>query len=171
MNEIIGQHALLLESGDRKTAEQHARYFFSRNELVRYDSLQIDANAIINATDPQFFKKIEEGLEGNRQAINNLVQELQAEGAADPQTWPTLQQGYASKLLHTAVHLLDGFFGADSALYNLVDNSHQVTDTLLKRITATPEKYWLVPVTGTSGEEEVDRVPMLRPFGREFEKT
>jgi len=167
MQTILGQHHLLLASSSRKSAAQHAHFFFEHNDLVRYDSVIIASSAIIPGTDPDFFNKIEEGLKANRQAINSLVRELQAEGAADPQTWATLQQGYATKLLHTAVHLLDGFFGIDSALYNLVENSHQVTDALLTRIEKHPEKYWLVPVTGMSTHGNADRIPLLRPFGRE----
>jgi len=167
MNEILGQHDLLLESSSRETAEQHARYFFDHNELVRYDSVTIENGAIICANGPEFFSSIESGIKANRQAINRLLEELHAEGAADPQTWSTLQQGYASKLLHTTVHLLDGFFGIDSALYNLIENSHQVTGTLQSKIKESPEKYWLVTVKGISAHGDANRVPALRPFGRE----
>jgi len=91
---------------------------------------------------------------------------LQAEGAADPQTWTSLQQGYTTKLLHTTVHLLDGFFGVDSVLYNLVENSHQITKVLQEIIKNEPEQYWLVPITGTTNTGNPDRVQAMRPFGR-----
>jgi len=167
MNEILGQHYLLLESSNLKTAELYAHYFFDHNDLVRYDSVAIESNAIICGNDSEFFKNIETGQEANKQAINSLVDELHAEGASDPQTWSTLQQGYTTKLLHTVIHLLDGFFGIDSVFYNLVENSHQVTGALLTRINEHPEKYWLVPVTGMSARGNADRVPSLRPFGKE----
>ena len=167
MQTILGQHHLLLASSSRKSAAQHAHFFFEHNDLVRYDSVIIASSAIIPGTDPDFFNKIEEGLKANRQAINSLVRELQAEGAADPQTWATLQQGYATKLLHTAIHLLDGFFGVDSALYNLIEHTHQVTAPLLSRIQKNPGQYWLVPVSGVSNQGNANRVPALRPFGRE----
>ena len=167
MKEILGQHDLLLESSDRKTAEQYAHYFFDHNDLVRYDSVAIESDAILCGNSSEFFKKLENGLKSNRHAINSLVDELHTEGASDLQNWSTLQQGYVTKLLHTAVHLLDGFFGIDSAFYNLVENSHQVTGTLLTMIKKHPEKYWLVPVTGMSALGNADRVPSLRPFGKE----
>ncbi len=167
MNEILGQHYLLLESSNLKTAELYAHYFFDHNDLVRYNSVAIESSAIICGNDSEFFKNIETGLKANRQAINSLVDELHAEGASDPQAWSTLQQGYTTKLLHTVIHLLDGFFGIDSVFYNLVENSHQVTDALLTRINEHPEKYWLVPVTGMSVHGNADRVPSLRPFGKE----
>lgn len=170
MNDILGQHDLLLESSSRETAQQHAHSFLAHNDLVRYDSVTIESSAILSGNDPEFLENIKSGLAANRQAIQKLVDKLYTEGAADPKNWPTLQQGYTTKLLHTVIHLLDGFFGVDSAFYNLIDNSNQVTDTLLNIIKESPGKYWLVPVTGTSGKEEVDRVPMLRPFGKEFEK-
>jgi hypothetical protein len=167
MNEILGQHDLLLESSNRKEAELHARYFCEHNDLVRYDSIIIEPDVILCSTDPEFISKLHKGLEGNKKAINGLIEELRSEGALDPQSWSTLQQGYATKLLHTIIHLLDGFFGIDSLLYNLVENSHQVTGAMLNRIKEHPDKYWLVPVVGISGTEQADRVQMLRPFGRE----
>ena len=167
MNEILGRHDLLLESSNRKEAELHARYFCEHNDLVRYDSTVIESDAILCGTDPEFITKLKSGLEGNKKAINKLIEELRTEGALDSQAWPTLQQGYATKLLHTLIHLLDGFFGIDSALYNLVENSHQVSVALLSRIKEHPEKYWLVPVTGMLTYGNGDRIPFLRPFGRE----
>jgi hypothetical protein len=170
MEEIIGRHALLLESSSRETASQHAHHFLDHNQLVRYDSVFIENDTIISAVDHTFFGSIEAGLKANRQTISKLVKELQVEGAADPRTWSALQQGYTSKLLHTVIHLLDGFFGIDSALYNLIENSHQVTDTLMSRMEVVPEKYWLVRVKGLSARGDADRVPLLRPFGRETER-
>jgi hypothetical protein len=167
MNEILGQHDLLLESENRNTAEEYAHYFFDHNYLVRYDSVTIESNSIICGKDTEFYVKIEDGLKNNRQAIKNLVDELDAEGASDLLSWPTLQQGYITKLMHTAIHLVDGFFGIDSALYNLIENSHQVTDTLFTKIKKHPEKYWLVPVIGMSTSGSADRVQSLRPFGKE----
>ena len=167
MNTVIGQHTILLQAADRKEAEQHVRTFFAQNELVRYDSLVIDAGTIFNGTHQQFFAKIEDGLTGNRLAIEKLVQVLRAEDAADLQAWSSLPQGYASKILHTLVHLVDGFFGVDSVLYNLVEDSNQVTPLLRKKIREQPNFFWLVPVTGVSARNDADRVQLLRPFGRE----
>ncbi|MBW2328048.1 MAG: hypothetical protein JRF04_00235 [Deltaproteobacteria bacterium] len=167
MNEILGRHDLLLESSNWKEAELRARYFCEHNDLVRYDSIIIESDAILCGTDPEFNTKLNKGLEGNKKATSKLIEELRTEGALDPEIWPTLQQGYATKLLHTMVHLLDGFFGIDSVLYNLVENSHQVNSALLSRIQEHPEKYWLVPVAGISTHGNGDRVPFLRPFGRE----
>ena len=39
MNEVLGQHDLLLESSNRKEAELHAHFFCEHNDLVRYDSI------------------------------------------------------------------------------------------------------------------------------------
>lgn len=167
MDEILGQHDLLLESSSRKEAELQVRYFFEHNDLVRYDSIIIKEDDILCGTDQEFPTRLKEGLAGNKKAINGLIEELHSEGALDPQAWVTLQQGYATKLLHTVIHLLDGFFGIDSAFYNLVENSHQVNNALLGRIKENPEKYWLVPVMGISTHGNGDRVPFLRSFGRE----
>ena len=170
MDTIVGQHAILLHAGDKKAAEQHVRIFFAQNELVRYDSVVIDSSTIVNGTHRRFFVEIEDGLAGNRRAIEQLVRELRVEDAADLEEWSSLTQGYASKILHTVVHLVDGFFGVDSVLYNLVEDSNQVTTQLRQKIRAQPDRYWLVQVTGTSARNTADRVQLLRPFGREVEK-
>jgi len=170
MDTIIGQHSLLLQAGDLKAAQQRARNFFTQNQLVHYDSLLIDSSTIVNGTHQQFFVKIEAGLSGNRIAIEKLVRELRAEDAADPEAWSSLSQGYASKILHTVVHLVDGFFGVDSVLYNLVEDSNQITTQLREKILEQPDRFWLVPVTGISTGNDADRVQFLRPFGREIKK-
>ena len=170
MDTIIGQHSLLLQAGDLKAAQQRARNFFTQNELVRYDSVVINSSTIVNGTHRQFFIKLEDGLAGNRMAIEKLVRELRIEDAADPEAWSSLSQGYASKILHTVVHLVDGFFGVDSVLYNLVEDSNQVTTQLREKIREQPDRFWLVPVTGTSARNDADRVQLLRPFGREMKE-
>jgi hypothetical protein len=58
----------------------------------------------------------------------------------------TLKQGYATKILHTLTHLLDGFIGIDSAFYNLVEDSHWVSGELAEAIRVAGAEYWLVPV-------------------------
>ncbi len=166
-SEVIGRHTLLVQSNDRQDAEQHVLRFFATNQLVRYNSVDIDSHGVVNAEDKAFFSTIEAGLRANNRALENLLRELQAEGGANLQAWPSLQQGYVTKLLHTIVHFLDGFFGVDSALYNLVENSHQVTAVLQKRMQDNPRNYWIVPVIGTAADMNPDRVQALRPFGRE----
>lgn len=167
MSELLVQHHLLVEAEDRDVAEAAARRFFANNVLVRYEQVEPDSSHILSAAHPSFKSVLSIGLTGNRRAVENLIEELNVEGATDLQKWSDLKQGYATKLLHTLVHLMDGFFGIDSVLYNLVENSHQVSPNLWKRMKKQPDRYWLVPVEGRSSAGRANRVPLLRPFGRE----
>jgi hypothetical protein len=57
-----------------------------------------------------------------------------------------LKPGYPSKVLHILTHMLDGFIGIDSAFYNLVEDSHWLSEPLRTTILRNPEGYWLVPL-------------------------
>ena len=49
-------------------------------------------------------------------------------------------------MLHVITHLLDGFFGIDSYFYNLVEDSHWVSEELRATIKTSPSRYWLIAV-------------------------
>jgi hypothetical protein len=82
----------------------------------------------------------------NRTFAGNLIVELEETGITSLKELKDLPQGYPSKVLHTLVHILDGFIGADSAFYNLLEDSHWLSAKLQETIKENPEAYWLVPV-------------------------
>lgn len=91
-----------------------------------------------------------------------LVDELKDAGVAEVQDLTSLPQGYASKILHTAAHLLDGFIGIDSHFYNLADDSHWLSDQQRNKIEAAPASYWLLQVEASSRAGDIDQVATLR---------
>ncbi|MBU0663539.1 MAG: hypothetical protein KJ990_03240 [Proteobacteria bacterium] len=115
-------------------------------KLVAYQSISIKDKEIQSGTWEHFWMEIENGIAANREFCSNLLKELQATGLTQLEGLLALQPGYPSKVLHILTHMLDGFFGTDSVLYNLVEDSHWLSDTLRTTIQEKPECYWLVPV-------------------------
>ncbi|WP_456386371.1 hypothetical protein [Desulfolithobacter sp.] len=163
----VGHHELLLKATNQQACIDHIRSFFDKTFLVRYDRIHIPDSSIVRATDQDFLVLLDRRLAAQRDTITRLTARLREEGGADPDQWPKLEQGYITKLLHTIVHLMDGFFGVDSLFYNLIEDSHQVSWQLRERIARQPERYWLVQVQGMAGKQEVNRLDVLRKFGRE----
>ena len=98
----------------------------------------------------------------NRKVLADLLEELKDSGVTEVQHLVSLPQGYASKTLHTIAHLLDGFIGIDSHFYNLVDDSHWLSDQQRRKMEAAPTSYWLLQVEAASLAGDVDQVATLR---------
>ena len=86
------------------------------------------------------------GLVANDVFARRMIEHLKEEGATTLEDLLSVKQGYATKILHTLTHLLDGFIGIDSVFYNLVEDSHWVSEELSEAIRGQQEEYWLVPV-------------------------
>lgn len=160
-------HSFLAEADDVQEAMHKVRHFFATTVLVRYDEVLMAEENGWSAADDSFGAELELGVSRNRQLLKELLAELGDEGFADLDRWETMPQGYLSKTVHAAAHMLDGFFGVDSAFYNLIDDSHWVSQPLRARIRQNPSRFWLVKAVGISRRPEVDRVPFLRRHGRE----
>ncbi len=140
------QHIFLVKADGFEQARHKVLHFMENTELIRYDVTTIPDNSIINGADSAFWPQVEQGVASNRKFAAGLIVELQETGMSQLVELNDLPQGYPSKVLHTLVHILDGFIGVDSAFYNLLEDSHWLSDTLRETIDTTPEKYWLVPV-------------------------
>lgn len=135
---------------------------------MKYDVVHVLEEESFSSQREDFQQKIEMAMEANRKVIGSLQNDLKEEGFFDVSTWQHMPQGYASNIVHTIVHLLDGFFGIDSAFYNLLEDSHWVTERIMERIKNDQEIYWLITVHGNSERpDEANRVPFLRPLGQE----
>jgi hypothetical protein len=148
------EHFILVSGPDLATCEHHVRLYFEKSQLVRYDSIEIDHSHCMNATAPQFEKRIKQGVNSNREIISDLLSKLNSEGCKNLQDILTIPQGFQSKLLHTMSHLLDGFFGIDSTFYDLDEISHWITDSRRKQITESPETCWLMRINAQSVYEQ-----------------
>lgn len=148
---LENSHLMLVLAPDPQRAAAQVRRFFQRTQLVRYDELRLFEEECQNAVAAGFMPRLEEGLAANRRALDEVVAELQKAGIRSLAELARVPQGYQSKLAHTAVHLLDGFFGIDSAFYNLVEDSHWLSDQLRREIAQDPEDYYLLPLVGEMG--------------------
>jgi len=96
----------------------------------------------------------------------NIVQLLKPFRFEDIQQ---MGQGYQSKIFHTIAHLLDGFFGIDTLLYNLEDDSHWLSAERRRQIEAAPHTCWLMKVVAESRGTKPDRLHLLRSINQESE--
>lgn len=140
------QHNFLTQAEDVEQAHHKVRHFMENTELIRYDSTTIDDGSIINGKANEFWAAVDQGVARNRKFAIQLIAELEETGISRIKELSDLPQGYPSKVLHTLVHILDGFIGVDSAFYNLLEDSHWLSEKLRNKIAESPEKYWLVPV-------------------------
>jgi len=140
-------HHLFLATGDNpEQARQQTVHFMDTTRLVVYQSITIKDEEIQSGAGKDFWQGVEAGIASNHAFCKALLAELQETGLTRVEDLLTLQQGYPSKLLHILTHMLDGFIGMDSVFYNLVEDSHRLSETLRATIRRNPENYWLVPV-------------------------
>lgn len=162
--ELTGTHELLVAGPDFETCRHKVLRFFARTELIRYDVVRVREEAAVNAGNPVFWERLAQGEAANRQVIDELFAELAAEGFQTAADFRHLGQGYVSKVFHTIAHLLDGFIGIDSRLYNLEEDSHRLSRGLRQKILAAPAEYWLLTVIGASQAGDADPLDRLRSF-------
>jgi len=139
-------HLFLAAGASLEQARQQTVHFMDTTRLVVYQSITMKDEEIRSAASKDFWKGVEAGIAANHTFCTALLSELQEAGLTRVEDLLTLQQGYPSKLLHILTHMLDGFIGMDSVFYNLVEDSHRLSETLRATIHQNPENYWLVPV-------------------------
>ena len=169
--DLQASHEILVIGADLETCRQKTLRFFAKNILVRYDSVTIVEAESVNGAHPRFWERVEAGEAANRMALANMLADLKAEGFQQLDDIMQLRQGYQSKVFHTIAHLLDGFFGIDTSLYNLEDDSHWLSAERRQQIEAAPHTCWLIKVAAASrGGTVPDRLQLLRSInGQETE--
>lgn len=139
-------HSFLVRSGSAPLAGRHVERYLAGNQLITYADFLVRDEEILNGTDSNFARTLADGLAANDQFARRMLSHLKEEGVTSLDHLLDLQQGYATKILHTLTHLLDGFIGIDSVFYNLIEDSHRISAGLSKAMRSAPEEYWLVPV-------------------------
>ena len=139
-------YLLLVKATSKDEGCKQVLHFLNTTELISYDRFDIHDVGCMDANHQQFWPAMATAMEKNRLFSAMLLEELKGTGVATVEDLLQLSPGYPSKLLHILAHMLDGFISIDSALYNLVEDSHQVSTSLEKTIHTSPEKYWLIPV-------------------------
>ncbi|MGC9021833.1 MAG: hypothetical protein ACP5J5_01770 [Dissulfurimicrobium sp.] len=97
-----------------------------------------------------FWVRVDMGIAENRAVLDGFLSELSRAGFKSIPELRELPQGYLSKLLHIATHMLDGFFGVDSYFYNLVEDSHWISHECRKKIQLYNRLYWLIALEASS---------------------
>lgn len=166
-SDFINTHYFLIDGEDLQAGMNKVNHFFSTTVLVKYDQVVLEKSGSCCALEERFGEMLGQAVALNRQLLEKLLKELAQEGFADLGRWHEMPQGYLSKTVHAAAHMLDGFFGVDSSFYNLVEDSHWVSDKLRERILQDPRGFWLIPARCLSRVADIDRVPFLRRHGRE----
>lgn len=146
---LLARHLILVSGETANEAEARIRDFFGKTSLVRYDRLDV-RDTVLSAGSSAFKQTLDSALSENRRLLAGFIEELGQAGCSTRQDLAELAQGYQSKILHIVAHFLDGFIGIDSAFYNLVDDSHWLTDETAVAIAETPERYWLFSLDGYS---------------------
>jgi len=139
-------HFFLVHSQSARLAAQHVERYLAGNQLISYADFFVRETEVLNGIDSHFPVAIEQGLAANRAFARRMLDHLREEGLTTLEQLLDLQQGYATKVLHTLTHLLDGFIGIDSVFYNLVEDSHGLSADLAEALRSAPVEYWLVPV-------------------------
>ena len=138
--------AFLVEEDSYAKGCKKVIHFLDKTALVKYDRIEFNPDLSCSASDQKFWAMVDSGLEKNSKSVIGLIDELQKSGYRQLEELAGMKQGYESKILHILVHLLDGFIGVDSSFYNLIEDSHQVSDSLRRKIKQTPENYRLLQV-------------------------
>jgi len=157
-------HWFLSMAPDFARAGGHVLRFLEQTQLVRYDAVRVVETESCSGADRRFRPLLEQGLAGNREVLGKLLGELRAAGIRELNDILSLPQGFQSKTFHTVAHLLDGFFGIDSRLYILPEDSHWASEGLRRQITANPEDFWLIKAVGELASPAQASVSRLRRF-------
>ncbi|PMP65532.1 MAG: hypothetical protein C0190_06635 [Thermodesulfobacterium geofontis] len=144
MQEII--HFFLAKGENSKQVIKIVKNFLEKYELMRYDFFEIEGSSIFSANSEEFWENLSLGIEKNKEILTNYLSELKSEGFSKLEDISEIPQGYLSKVFHIIAHLVDGFFGIDSAFYNLIEDSHFLSEALKREIKENPEKIYLIKV-------------------------
>lgn len=138
--------AFLVEAESYPKGCKKVIHFLDETALVKYDRIEFSPDLSCSASNYKFWEIVDSGLKKNRQSVVGLIDELQKNGYSKIVELAEMKQGYESKVLHILVHLLDGFIGIDSSFYNLIEDSHQISDSLRRKIEQIPENYQLIQI-------------------------
>jgi len=141
-------HLILCRGEDFDSASRHVQGFFDKTILLNYDDLQVAAlgQGSWQAVDQGFWAALDQGIADNHGVVADLVEELKETGFQSADDLSAIENGYQSKVLHIIAHLLDGFIGIDTVLYNMQEDSHWISKDLRTTITQNPTDYWLLAI-------------------------
>ncbi len=163
---LQASHEILLAGNSFEDCRKKVLRFFDRILLVKYEKITIDEERSLSSVDQDFWSRVDQGIAINKQVIHGLVEELKGEGLQTMDDLKDLQRGYLSSMFHTAIHLLDGFFGIDSFFYNLEEDSHGLSGNMSGIIERSSNIYWLISVKAGSDKDRFEQFDSLRSAGK-----
>ena len=140
--ELLARHVVLTEGESFEACRTHVMNFFESTSLVRYDNIVLYDQ--LSGSAPEFAEALDNGLDKNRQTLKKFIDELGATGFKERSDLMDLSQGYHSKILHIIAHFQDGFIGIDSDFYNLVEDSHWLSDETRVQIDKEADRFKLL---------------------------
>lgn len=158
--QFISTHIVLVSADDREKAYLQVQKFFKKTQLVHYDAIDILKEKSFSGTEKKFSTAMDAGIKKNRSTLNKFIQEFKNTGFETIADLNSVTHGYPSKLLHIITHFLDGFIGVDTTFYNLIEDSHWVSDETYALINNTPGHYWVITLNGYS--ETPDLVALVQ---------
>ena len=141
--ELLASHVVLAEGNNEENCRKQVLQFFDKTSLVGYDKIDI-AHRSVAAFESEFSSELGKAIEQNKRTLKRFVDELGTTGFDHRSDLLQVEQGYNSKILHIIAHFLDGFVGIDSAFYNLVDDSHWLSEETEKKISKYPDRFRLM---------------------------
>lgn len=150
----ISSHQILGQAESLPKCREAILRFFDKTTLVRYDHIEVIEEQIFTVSDAEFPMTLDRAISRNHQIVKKLMKDITETGVTDINDLKSLPQGYPSKALHVLAHFLDGFIGIDSAFYNLIEDSHWVSEELKKTMTSNPAHYFLFTLEGYSYSPE-----------------
>lgn len=144
LNKQTYQFEILVRGADLSASSEKVLSFFRKYQLVRFSHISVQEERSVSAAHPDFSRRLEESLTENWRILGNLIRELQDERIVTLEDLKSIPQGYRTKLLHVITHFLDGFFGIDTFFYNLIEDSHWVSDTVRAQLEENPSDFWIV---------------------------
>ncbi len=146
-------HEFLVKANSLEEGDARVRRFLDLYELVSYDQVGLLTERCCAGWERDFISRVEQAVAANRSVVERLAGELRELGRETVADLTALDQGFESKILHTLTHMIDGFFGVDSAFFNLVEDSHWVSHAMMEELKVRGEDYWLVAVEGRYSSE------------------
>ena len=143
-------HTLLISGENLAACTRRALHFFDTTQLVHYDDINIVKNQSCSAQSDIFQPLLDEALQKNRDQLQDLLGELQADGYTTIADLLDLPQGFQSKILHTIAHMEDGFFGIDAEFFDLDESSYRLSERRKLEIRQQPDTCWLLTVAASS---------------------
>lgn len=142
----ISEHKVLVNGDSYEHCVDQVHKYFDLTSLVIYDCIEAVESKCFSGLDAPFQKTIDAAENQNRRVMQELIDELVASGIKKTTELRNVEQGYLSKTLHILSHFLDGFIGIDSYFYNLIDDSHWLSNATAQEIKQTPQHYWLIHI-------------------------